>query len=52
MDDFVEVWKKERTASRSIVVKALCYKMEDHGFETQRDELIFSMYLILLALIE
>jgi hypothetical protein len=32
-----------------VVVKALCYNPEGHGFETPRDELIFSIYLILLA---
>jgi hypothetical protein len=30
----------------SIVVKVLCYKVEDYGFEIRRGELIFSVYLI------
>jgi hypothetical protein len=36
-------------ASGSIVVKALCYKLEGRRFETGWGELIFSIYLILLA---
>jgi hypothetical protein len=35
-------------ARGSVAVKALCYKPEDRGFETQWDEL-FSIYLILSA---
>jgi hypothetical protein len=31
----------------SVVFKALCYKLEDHGFDTRLVELIFSIYLIL-----
>jgi hypothetical protein len=31
------------------VVKALCYKLEVRGFETQCGELIFPIYLILSA---
>jgi hypothetical protein len=33
----------------SVVVKALCYKPESRGFETQWGEYIFSIYLILPA---
>jgi hypothetical protein len=33
----------------SVVVKALSYKPEGHGFETQLWELIFSIYLIIPA---
>jgi hypothetical protein len=31
------------------VVKALCYKQEDRGFETRLGERFFSIYLILPA---
>jgi hypothetical protein len=31
------------------MVKALCYKLESSGFETQWGECIFSIYLILPA---
>jgi hypothetical protein len=34
-------------ACRSIVVKALCYKPQGHGFETQWGEWFLSIYLIL-----
>jgi hypothetical protein len=33
----------------SVVLKALCYKGEVRGFETQWDEWIYSIYLILPA---
>jgi hypothetical protein len=33
----------------AVVVKALCYRPEGRGFETQRGEWIFSIYLILPA---
>jgi hypothetical protein len=33
----------------SVVVKALCYRLEGHGFETQRGDFFFSIYLILSA---
>jgi hypothetical protein len=36
-------------ARGSVVVKALCYKLEGCGFETQWGEWIFSIYLILPA---
>jgi hypothetical protein len=36
-------------ARGSVVVKALYYKLEDHGLETRRGQLIFSIYLILPA---
>jgi hypothetical protein len=37
-------------ARGNVVVKALCYKPEDRGFETQWGEWVFfSIYLILLA---
>jgi hypothetical protein len=35
--------------SGSVLVKALCYKLEGHGFQTQWGEFIFSIYLILPA---
>jgi hypothetical protein len=36
-------------ARGSIVVKALCYKPEGHGFETRWGEWFLSIYLIFLA---
>jgi hypothetical protein len=36
-------------ARGSVVVKALCYKPEGHGFETQGGERFLAVYLILLA---
>jgi hypothetical protein len=36
-------------ACSSVVVKALCYKLEGRGFEVQWGEWIFSIYLILQA---
>jgi hypothetical protein len=36
----------------SVVVEALCYESEGLGFETQWDELIFSIYLILPAVLD
>jgi hypothetical protein len=36
-------------AHGSVVVKALCYKVEGRGFATRCSELIFSIYLILPA---
>jgi hypothetical protein len=41
-------WREAGTRG-SAVVKALCYKTEDRGFETRWRERIFSMYLILKA---
>jgi hypothetical protein len=34
---------------RSVVIQALCYKLEGRGFETRWGEQIFPIYLILLA---
>jgi hypothetical protein len=36
-----------RRASGSVVVMALCCKLEGHGFQTRRGERILSIYLIL-----
>jgi hypothetical protein len=40
---------KKQGARGSIVVKALCRKAEDRGFDTRWGELIFSIYLFLPA---
>jgi hypothetical protein len=45
----ISVFSNVNTARGSVVDEALCYKPEDHGFEARRDELIFSIYLILSA---
>jgi hypothetical protein len=39
-------------ARGSVVVKALCYKLEGHGFQTRWGESSFSIYLILLAALD
>jgi hypothetical protein len=39
----------EPGARGSVVVEALCYKPEGHGFEARLGEWIFSIYLTLLA---
>jgi hypothetical protein len=36
-------------AVSSVVVEALCYKPEGHGYETRWGERIFSIYLIFLV---
>jgi hypothetical protein len=36
----------------NVVVKALCYKPEDGGFETRWSELMFSIYQILPAALD
>jgi hypothetical protein len=36
-------------ARSSVVVKALCYKLEGREFDTRWGELIFSIYLIVQA---
>jgi hypothetical protein len=38
-----------RKRKGSVVVKALCYKPEGNGFEIRHGELVFSIYLFLLA---